>query len=109
MELKAGCYHVDKETSLDTMCDRASMAAGTIKGKYGKHLCVYEDSLRQKLLQEQNILNNMQDGAGQPRVCGLLPAQVFHGTRTTVGAEALVRWERPRSGPDSSGCFYSAF
>ena len=98
IELKAGCYHVDNETSLDTMCDRASMAAGSIKGKYGKHLCVYEDSLRQHLLQEQNILNNMQEALANHEFVVYYQPKFSMATRTTVGAEALVRWERPGQG-----------
>jgi diguanylate cyclase (GGDEF)-like protein len=98
IELKAGCYHVDNETSLDTMCDRASMAAGSIKGKYGKHLCVYEDSLRQHLLQEQNILNNMQEALANHEFVVYYQPKFSMATRTTVGAEALVRWESPGQG-----------
>ena len=98
LELKAGCYHVDKDTPIDTMCDRASMAAGTIKGKYGKHLCVYEDSLRQKLLQEQSILNNMQAALANHEFVVYYQPKFSMDTRTTVGAEALVRWERPGKG-----------
>lgn len=98
LELKAGCYHVDKETPIDTMCDRASMAAGNIKGKYGKHLCVYEDSLRQKLLQEQSILNNMQPALANHEFVVYYQPKFSLATRTTVGAEALVRWERPGQG-----------
>jgi hypothetical protein len=60
LELKVGCYHVEPDTPIDTMCDRASMAVNSIKGKYGKNFCLYEDSLRDRLLQEQEILSHMQ-------------------------------------------------
>ena len=109
LELKAGCYHVDKETPIDTMCDRASMAAGNIKGKYGKHLCVYEDSLRQKLLQEQSILNNMQTALANHEFVVYYQPKFSLATRTTVGAEALVRWERPGQGLVSPDAFIPLF
>ena len=98
LELKVGCYPVDNETPLNKMCFRASMAADSIKGKYGKHLCVYEDSLRRRLLQEQSILNSMQAALTNHEFVVYYQPKFSMATRTMVGAEALVRWEHPGQG-----------
>ncbi len=45
--MKYGIYAVeDREISVEQMCDRALLAAHSIKGKYGKHFALYDDKLR---------------------------------------------------------------
>jgi diguanylate cyclase (GGDEF)-like protein len=104
LELKVGCYHVEPDTPVDTMCDRASRAVNSIKGKYGKNFCLYEDSLRDRLLQEQEILSHMQPALENHEFVVYYQPKFCMTTRATLGAEALVRWQRPKEGlvpPDS--------
>ena len=45
--MKYGIYTVeDREVSVEQMCDRALLAAHSIKGQYGKHFTLYDDKLR---------------------------------------------------------------
>ncbi len=59
--LKWGIYSViDRTISVEQMCDRAFLAAHSIKGQYGKHFAVYGENLRNKLLREQAITDSME-------------------------------------------------
>ena len=59
--MKYGIYTVeDREVSVEQMCDRALLAAHSIKGKYGKHFALYDDKLRGTLLRRQAITDGME-------------------------------------------------
>ena len=50
--MKWGIYSVeDRNVSVEQMCDRALLAARSIKGQYGKYFAYYDDKLRDELLQ----------------------------------------------------------
>ena len=49
--IKWGVYAIeDRSISMEQMCDRALLAARSIKGQYGKYFARYDDDLRSKLL-----------------------------------------------------------
>lgn len=59
--LKWGIYPVtDRNVTIEQMCDRALMAARSIKGQYGKPLASYDDGLHSQLLRWQVIINSME-------------------------------------------------
>lgn len=63
LSLRFGVYVIDDvSVSVSAMCDRARIACGSVKGKYGKIYAVYDDTDRKKLLDEQFILDNMNQG-----------------------------------------------
>lgn len=47
------------------MCDRALLAARSIKGLYGRHFAAYDDKLRGKLLRERDITDSMESALAQ--------------------------------------------
>ena len=49
----------DKELPVSIMCDRACIAASSIKGIYGVSYKIYDEKMRQKTLDEQFIISNM--------------------------------------------------
>lgn len=54
--MKWGIYSIEDRTiSVEQMCDRALLAARSIKGQYGKYFAAYDDQLRNQLLREQAI------------------------------------------------------
>ena len=54
--MKWGIYQVaDRNVSVEQMCDRALLAARSIKGRYGTYFAAYDDQLRNRLLREQAI------------------------------------------------------
>ena len=58
--MRWGIYEiVDRSVSVEQMCDRAQLAADSIKGQYNRSFAVYDDALRGKLLREQAITEAM--------------------------------------------------
>ena len=97
--MKYGIYTVeDREVSVEQICDRALLAAQSIKGKYGRHFALYDDNLRGKLLRRQAITDCMETAldAGQFEVYLQPKYQIWDGW--LAGAEALVRWNHPEWG-----------
>ncbi len=108
--MKWGVYHVeDRDVPVEQMCDRALLAARGIKGQYKKYFAYYDDVLRSKLLQEQEIVNSMEPALadGQFEIY-LQPKYRIEGRRL-VGAEALVRWNHPEWGLQSPAAFIPLF
>ena len=87
------------------MCDRALLAAHSIKGKYGKHFALYDDKLRGTLLRRQAITDGMETAlaTGQFEVYLQPKYQIRDGR--LAGAEALVRWNHPALGEISPAVF----
>ena len=62
--MKWGIYSIEDRTiSVEQMCDRALLAARSIKGQYGKYFAAYDDQLRNQLLREQAITDGMLKGS----------------------------------------------
>lgn len=56
LPLKWGVYDImDLSLSVEQMCDRALLAADSIKGQYNQHIAVYDDTLRDKMLREKRL------------------------------------------------------
>ncbi|MBC5708222.1 EAL domain-containing protein [Hungatella sp. L12] len=97
--MKYGIYTVeDRDVSVEQMCDRALLAAHSIKGKYGRHFALYDDKLRGTLLRRQAITDGMETAlaTGQFEVYLQPKYQIRDGR--LAGAEALVRWNHPEWG-----------
>ena len=97
--VKMGIYApVDSELPLIISCDRAFFSISSIKGKYGKDIAFFEDSLQNQLLNEQRITETME------RALEECQFQVFYQPKHETisghiaGAEALVRWNHPEYG-----------
>ena len=108
--MKYGIYTVeDREVSVEQMCDRALLAAHSIKGKYGKHFALYDDQLRGTLLRRQAITDGMETAlaTGQFEVYLQPKYQIRDGR--LAGAEALVRWNHPEWGLQPPGEFIPIF
>ena len=108
--IKWGIYEVtDRTIPVDQMCDRALLAAKSVKGKYHNYFAFYDDELRSRLLREQKITEEMgkalQDGQFEVY---LQPKYSLAGDKM-VGAEALVRWTHPELGFISPGEFIPLF
>ena len=64
--LKFGIYNItDRSVGIAQMCDRALLAADSIKGHYNRYVAIYDDALRSKLLREQAIIDAMEDALTQ--------------------------------------------
>ncbi len=91
-------YITDKSISIENISDRANLALNTIKGNYAVRYAFYDEQLRNKLLSEQSIVNDMKSALEEDQFCFYLQPIVNCLDNTLVGAEALVRWLHPTRG-----------
>ncbi len=105
-----GLYIIDDRTlPVSIMHDRAEMAKRTVKGNYVQRYAYYDDKLRQALLSELEIVNNMNSALQQGQFEVYLQPKCLLETGEIVGAEALVRWNHPTRGVLSPGAFVPIF
>ena len=110
VNVRWGVYSVsDRTVSVETMCDRAILAAGSIKGQYGKYLAQYDEELRRKLLRERLITDGMEAALEEGQFEVYLQPKYASGDESMAGAEALVRWRHPQWGLQSPGLFIPIF
>ena len=108
--MKWGVYEVtDAAVSVEQMCDRALLAANSIRGRYNTHVAVYDDALRSKLLREQRITDSMEEGLRQGQFTVYFQPKFSLADDRLAGAEALVRWVHPEMGFLSPGEFIPLF
>ncbi len=107
---RMGLYHID-DTSLDValMCDRALLALKSIKNEYGKSYAWYENTMRDKLIHEHEIVNQMKSALDSGQFKVYFQPQYNYSAGTLTGAEALVRWIHPEKGVISPGEFIPIF
>lgn len=108
--MKWGIYEItDLTVSVEQMCDRALLAADSIKGQYNKHYAVYDDELRNKLLKEKAITDSMESALKEGQFIVYLQPKYSLDENKITGAEALVRWIHPEWGFMSPGKFIPLF
>jgi EAL domain-containing protein (putative c-di-GMP-specific phosphodiesterase class I) len=91
------------------MCDRAVMAANSIKGNYDVDIAYYDDSFREKMLYEQQITNYMEEALKTKQFQVYFQPKYQLESEKMAGAEALVRWIHPEEGFMSRGEFIPLF
>lgn len=110
IQICIGIYQVTKrDVPVSIMCDRAGMAAASIKGNELKHYAYYDDSMRQKLINDQIILNEMQEALDQRQFQVYIQPKCRVDNEELIGGEALVRWVHPEKGVISPGVFIPLF
>ena len=108
--MKWGVYEVtDRAVSTEKMCDRAMLAADSIKGQYNAHFAVYDDTLRSKLLREQILTEAMEPALEEGQFTVYLQPKFSMQDNRLAGAESLVRWIHPKMGFLSPGEFIPLF
>lgn len=108
--VKWGIYSVDDRTvPVEQMCDRALLAANSIKGQYGKHFAKYDGALRDQLLKEQLITDSMESALAENQFQVYFQPKYRIKDERLVGAEALVRWIHPEWGFQSPAEFIPLF
>lgn len=105
-----GVYVVtDRSLPISFMCDRAALAAKTVKGHYMKSYAFYDDKMRLSLENEQNIINEMSDALENHEFVPYYQPKYDVKTNKPVGAESLARWIHPTKGFISPGVFIPIF
>ncbi len=99
LSLKYGVYRVkNRSVPINVMCDRAKLAADSIKGKYDVDFAYYEEALRDVLLAEHQIINDMKTALRNKEFIVYFQPIFDLATETMTSAEALVRWIHPQKG-----------
>ena len=97
--LRYGIYCIDdREMPINIACDRASIASNSIKGKYETYFAYYDDTSRQKLLNEQFITSSMKNALDSGQFQVYFQPKYNLKTENIAGCEALVRWIHPERG-----------
>lgn len=106
MDLYCGIYLVeDSEVPVGLMCDRANMALSTVKQSYLNRFAFYDDGMKNRLLEEHQLISEMQTALEQGQFCFYLQPIGSVTRGTAVAAEALVRWDHPDKGLISPTAF----
>ena len=110
ISIKWGVYEInDRSVPVEQMCDRALLAAKSVKGRYDEPFAVYDDALRGKLLREKAITDAMETALTEEQFTVYFQPKYSLNDNCMAGAEALVRWNHPEWGFMSPGEFIPPF
>ena len=105
-----GIYPItDPKVEIATMCDRAKLASSTVKGNFSKRYAYYDEPMRETIIAEQEILNDMQRALKAGAFVLYLQPIYSLNFEKPISAEALVRWNHPEKGIIEPGRFISLF
>lgn len=105
-----GRYIADDLTlSVSAMYDRAAIAETSVKGRADVRIALYDESMRERLLREQEISNDMEPALENGDFEVWFQPQYNHATGALIGAEALVRWQHPDKGLIPPDAFIPVF
>lgn len=99
MVVCAGIFVIENtDITIDIIRDRASLAANMIKGSYTSAHFFYNDDIRNHIIQENEIENEMQEALRNRDFKVYLQPKYDFKTEKIAGAEALIRWYHPKKG-----------
>lgn len=105
-----GIYEVENiDDTVDTMCEKATMALQVIKGNYLQHWKYYNESIKTVLINEQELTNDMEEALLNREFVVYYQPIVDADTQKIVSAEALIRWNHHSKGLISPGVFIPIF
>ncbi|QCT70675.1 bifunctional diguanylate cyclase/phosphodiesterase [Eubacterium maltosivorans] len=97
--LSFGIYLVQEDhLTVNHMYDRADMARKSIKGANGNGIAYFDTVMRNQILRERKIENQMDEALASNQFKVYLQPKYSLKTLQPVGAEALVRWLHPEKG-----------
>lgn len=103
------CPITNKEVSIREVFDMATLAAQDVKGHYTEIYSFYNDEMRETLIEEQTIINEMANALENEQFAVYLQPKYDLNTEKPIGSEALVRWIHPTKGIISPGLFIPIF
>lgn len=109
LRIRFGIYRIDDPAlPVSVMCDRAKLAAEEAKDN-PTGCVIYNDGMRKKLLEEQSVTGDMNEGIAKKQFEVYLQPKIDLKTEEIIGAEALVRWNHPVKGFLTPGSFIPVF
>lgn len=105
-----GIYRIaDRDTSVEDICDRASIVCRSISGSFNQSVAYYDERLRKEMLEEQEICDEAHKAIDNNEFCIYYQSVYGIKAKKFVSAEALVRWKHPEKGLISPGKFIPIF
>lgn len=105
-----GIYRIiDRETSIEDICDRANIACRSITGSFNQSVTYYDERMREAMLEEQEICDEAHRAIDNNEFCIYYQSVYGIKAKKFVSAEALVRWNHPEKGLISPGKFIPIF
>jgi len=93
LSIKFGVYHhIDSSVAVSSLCDRVNMAIDQIRHNYNKHIAFYDESLRQKLLENQKMEADFITALENNEFYAWYQPKIDARTGKIIAAEALARW-----------------
>lgn len=90
---------VENAKDMNTLLNRANFAQKTVKNSMGgKHYAFYNESIRDKMIEEVTIKSRMRDALQKNEFLIYLQPKVNPASSRVERAEALVRWDMPGKG-----------
>ncbi len=109
MLIHAGVYRItDRDIDVSLMYDRAILALEGIKDDYHYHTAWYEPSMREQVVRNRQISEELGAALEKGQIRPWLQPIVDREGKT-IGAEALVRWIHPEEGIRSPDSFIPMF
>lgn len=94
-----GIYLVeDRETPINLACDRASLAARTVKDNAMKFCAFYDEQYRTEIVKNTEIEQDMNRALSEQQFVMYLQPKINLMTSQICGAEVLCRWMHPTKG-----------
>lgn len=110
VRIKIGIYEdVDTSQQISIICDRALMAVKSIQNDYTKSMAFFTDEMNQNQLAQRQMENDFNKAIEKREFKVYFQPKYDTDTETIVGAEALVRWQKPDGQLISPGIFISLF
>ena len=112
IRIRMGVFaNADKTLDIERRFDRAKIAADTVKGSFTRAIGIYDDSLHETELLEEQLIDDF------PRAIREKQFEVYYQPKFDVrpdtpilsSAEALVRWRHPTLGMVNPGMFIPLF
>ncbi len=99
LNLQIGVYAaIDEDLAADELCNRARLALTRLPDLNGSGIVFFDDNLREDMLTRHQILDHLSVAIRNEEFKLYLQPKVDMMLQTTIGAEALIRWEHPDLG-----------
>lgn len=104
-----GICHVKENTAVSFLCDWAILALRSIKRNYFRHVALFDDTIREKMLEEQALLSIAEEALSNGEFKLYFQPKCNMNNGKIVGAEVLIRWLHPRKDIVMPGVFIPLF
>lgn len=99
IKIAVGVYRIDiSNIPVRLMCDRANLAADTVKNNYMINAAEYNNTVRDFMIAQQELLNDAEKAFKNREFKVFLQPKFDIRTNKVIGAESLVRWKHPKRG-----------